>query len=148
MSEQVKITGLEDALEQLRTLPQNLAKRGLKKALLAGAEPVRTSMAAKARKGWHIFQNGNGEGKGRSREYGFVSTHIGVQTKISADQMKGTARIGPVKKGFWALFLEFGTRNMKAYPFVRPSFDENKEKMVERFVESLRQTLQEVIGKK
>jgi HK97 gp10 family phage protein len=145
MSDSVKITGLEDALEALRTLPQNLAKKGLKKALTAGAEPIRASMAEKVRKGWHIF---NSKSEGRTRDYGFVSEHIGVQVQIHADEMSGAARVGPVKKGFWAMFLEFGTSKMPASPFARPAFDENKEKSVAAFCDSLKQTLNEILGKK
>jgi HK97 gp10 family phage protein len=148
MSDSVKITGLEEACDALRNLAPNLAKRGLKKALLAGAEPIRQSMISKVRRGWHIFQSGNGEGKGRSREYGFTAGHIGVTNQIHTDQMNGVARVGPVKKAFWAMFLEFGTSKMKAFPFARPAYDENKERAVNSFVESLRATLQEVLGKK
>lgn len=145
MSEQVKITGLDDALEKLRTLPENLAKKGLKKALIAGAEPIRQSMSERVKKGWHIF---NSNSQGRTREYGFVSTHIGVKTQISTDNMRGAARVGPVKKGYWAMFLEFGTSKMPAFPFARPAFDENKGKSVAAFCDSLRATLNEILGKK
>ena len=145
MAETVKITGLEDALETLRTLPENLAKKGLKKALIAGAEPIRLSMAQKVKKGWHVWAS---KSMGRSRDYGFVSDHITTKVQIHSDNMSGVARVGPVKKGFWAMFLEFGTSKMRAFPFVRPAFDENKEKSVRAFVESLRETLQTVLRKK
>lgn len=145
MSETVKITGLEDALEKLRTLPEKLAKQGLKKALIAGAEPIRLSMAQKVKKGWHVWAS---KSMGRSRDYGFVSDHITTKVQIHADNMSGAARVGPAKKGYWAMFLEFGTSKMRAFPFVRPAFDENKERAVNAFVESLRQTLNEILRKK
>jgi HK97 gp10 family phage protein len=38
-----------------------------------------------------------------------------------------TAHIGPMgKKGFKKHWLEFGTVNMPAQPFIRPSFEKNK----------------------
>jgi len=148
MAETVRITGLDDALEKLRTLPENLAKKGLKKALVAGAEPIRNGMINRVRRGWHVWRNGNGEGKGRSRDFGFTADHIGVTVQIHGDNLSGAARVGPVKKAFWAMFLEFGTSKMRALPFVRPSFDENKERAVNAFVDSLRETLNEILRKK
>lgn len=43
--------------------------------------------------------------------------------KVEWKRKRASIKIGPSKKTFWALFLEFGTRFMGALPFIRPARD-------------------------
>jgi HK97 gp10 family phage protein len=140
----VRITGLAEVLSKMHELPPQLARKGLRKALSAGAKPIRESMKQKVQRGWHVWQS---QTKGRSRDFAFIAQHIGVKMEIHPNEQAGIAHIGPVKKGFWALFLEFGTQKMRAFPFMRPAFDEQKQNALNAFVESLKQTFNEVFGK-
>lgn len=141
----VKITGLDEILDKMATLPPKLAKKGLRTALMAGAKPIRDAMKQKVQKGWHLWQSGS---LGRSRDYGFISQHISIKTEIHPSEQSGVAHIGPAKKGFWSLFLEFGTQKMRAFPFVRPAFDQQKQNALNAFVESLKKTFNEVFSGK
>ncbi|MFC0819982.1 HK97-gp10 family putative phage morphogenesis protein [Moraxella marmotae] len=42
--------------------------------------------------------------------------------------------------------MEYGTSKMPAVPFIRPSFDKNKEKAVQIFTERLKNNIDKAIG--
>lgn len=62
--------------------------------------------------------------KGRPK----LVTFIGYTVTAKGNLVEG--RVGVKKKGYWGLFVEFGTVNMAAQPFARPAVQENKAKIV------------------
>lgn len=56
------------------------------------------------------------------------------------DRSQVEATIGPTK--FYGRFHEFGTKKMKARPFLRPAFDENSDKVQEVIADELRKTIE------
>jgi HK97 gp10 family phage protein len=133
----VNITGGEELFQALTARSERFAKKGLREALRAGAKVVWFEMALTVRKGWHVWP-----GKNRKRDYAFLAEHIGIKIKLSSKQEQGTAQIGPVKKGFWGMLLEFGTSKTAAKPWMRPAFESSKEAALQAFVNKLR----EIIG--
>lgn len=139
----VKISGVEQLAEALERKPLAAAKAVVRKCLRAGARVFWQEMRQRVRRGWHVF---GGKDGGRSREFGFLADHIGIKISVRGDELGGTAHVGPVKKGFWDLFLEFGTRKMAAVPFIRPAFESRKQDALDKYVSTARESLKQDLG--
>ena len=109
-----KVKGLSKLENDLKSLPENLAKKAVKAAVNDGAQVIQTEMVRLA-----------------PRKTGFLASHIVV--KVTMDKFgEAVAKIGPAKEAFWGLFNEFGTKHMRAQPFMRPAFDTQWKVALER----------------
>jgi HK97 gp10 family phage protein len=52
-----------------------------------------------------------------------------------------TISIGPGKKTFWGMFLEWGTSKEHAAPFMAPAYEQNKEGIQQIISQQLREAL-------
>ncbi|HEX4381242.1 MAG TPA: HK97-gp10 family putative phage morphogenesis protein [Candidatus Acidoferrum sp.] len=139
----VKISGLEELADALERKPLAAAKAVVRKCLRASARVFWQEMRQRVRRGWHVFES---KGSGRSREFGFLADHIGIKIRVRGDELGGTAQVGPVKKGYWELFLEFGTRKMAAIPFIRPAFESRKQDALDKYISTARESLKQDMG--
>ena len=139
MDEVVEITGLEDIERRLHELGPKLATKALKKALTAAGEVMQAAVEARAPYGPHRFKS--------SHEviYGALQQSIDVVTQMLVLEDGGMVRVGPDKRAFWALFLEFGTCKMAAHPFIRPAFDDCKQDALDAFVDVMQDMLPSVV---
>lgn len=129
---EVKITGGDELEKKLEDVSRKIAKAIIRSALRSAAGIWREEMKDRAKKGWHVWQ---GSKQGRSREFGLVSGHIGMKFAVRGDDLEATAQVGPMRKFFWSLFMEFGTRKMAARPFIRQSFESRKQDVLNKFIE-------------
>lgn len=136
---EVKITGGQELFEMLEERPPRVAKAIIRKALRAAAGIWRGAMVEKVAQGWHVWKGSSKTG--RSRDFAFLHGHIGMKLSVRGDELEGTCSVGPVKKGFWASFLEFGTSRQAAQPFIRPAFDGYKDAVLDKFTEKCREEL-------
>jgi len=149
----VNIRGLEDLQRKLEEIGHNVAKRGVRQALRAGAVPVREAMAAAAPK-----------------DSGFLSEHIDIKTRMDKDELAGAAFIGPNSKAVYprgevarelarklgnrfargtkqyfawvvARFLEFGTRKMAKKPFMTQGWETSKQSALDAIIQKLKDNL-------
>jgi HK97 gp10 family phage protein len=105
MEFKAEVKGLSKLEENLRALPDNLARKAVKAAVKDGGDVIQNEMVRLA-----------------PRNTGFLASHIVVQVKMDKFG-EAVAKIGPAKDAFWGGFNEFGTRFMRAQPFMRPAFD-------------------------
>jgi HK97 gp10 family phage protein len=150
-SVEFKITGTAELVKALEQLPPQVARSMVKKNLGRAARPWYAEMKSKVRQGWHVWKStivGKAHYGGRSREYGALSRLIGIRVRLDSDELGGTAQVGPVKKGFWALWLEFGKRGGRKFPFIRPAFDAKKDEVLNLYAEGLRSELKTKMGLK
>lgn len=124
----VNVQGLDEIDRKLKLLPQRIGQNAMRRALRRGANVIRDAARANARRiddpetREAIYKNiaVAGGGRGREREAGGVMMRVGV---------RGGAR--PLKKGtdtglpggnttHWR-FVEFGTSEAQAQPFMRPA---------------------------
>ena len=113
MSQQVKVSGLEDLVATLREHGHDV-RAGLEMVGRSGAEVLRAEMSKRA-----------------PVRTGYLREHIGIgDAKI--DEAKGqiTIPVGPNNKAFYGLFQEFGTRHHPAQPFMRPAADESQAQVL------------------
>lgn len=137
----VQVQGLADLEAKLESVPLKIAQAILRRAVKAGAEVFRGEMQSRVH-----------------RATGFLAAHIGVRT--STRGLAGTALIGaqtinyptrPSKRGpgqtisaaTVARFLEFGTRKMHAFPFVRQAFESRKQDALGVFITEAKAGFQE-----
>lgn len=131
------IRGAAEMEAVLRELPDYIAKNVLTQALREAAEPILDEARARAPVGQ--------ESKGRVR---LRTTKRGKVTVANYGKLKLSLRIANVPasqtphsatvvvttgKAFWGIFVEFGTRFMRATPFLRPAFESKKMEALSRF---------------
>jgi hypothetical protein len=146
-----KITGTRELQQALEVLPFQVARSMVKKSLGRAVKPWQVEMKSKVRQGWHVWKStivGRSHYGGRSREFGVLSRLIGIRVRLNSDELGGTAQVGPSKKGFWALWMEFGRRGGRKFPFIRPAFDSKKDEVLALYAEGLRSELRLRMGLK
>jgi|SRR5208282_753899 len=145
----VEIKGLSELQSALESLPQKVAKHGLRAALKSGAAPIESAMVSEA-----------------PHDTGFMSEHFGTKLKINRDEIAGSAFIGPQGKvdypsfasGAYKIirsatgkarrvgkiavativrFLEFGTAKMSKKPFMTRAFEGHKDEALANITEAL-----------
>lgn len=136
---EVKITGGRELFEALEERPPRIAKAIIRKCLRAAAGIWRGEMRDTVPQGPHVWKGSSRTG--RSREFAFLRDHIGMKVSVRGDELEGSCAVGPVKKGFWAQFLEFGRSDQAAQPFIRPAFESKVRDVLEKFTEKAKEEL-------
>jgi HK97 gp10 family phage protein len=154
---QFKITGADELARALEERPPIVARKIIRTSVRKAVQPWREEMIARVRRGWHVFSRTGLKGlrgprgrsfAGRSREFGVIASRIVVRAKVGASGFEGSAAVFPSRGAFWARFLEFGTRKMRAFPFIRPAFEARKEEVLAAFIEDVREQLTKDLGLK
>jgi HK97 gp10 family phage protein len=144
-----KMHGTAELYEALEKQPPLVAKAIIRKALRAAARIWWAEMKIRVRRGWHVFKTTEVKGKryqGREREYGYLQQHMAIKISTRGDELGGVAQVGPVRGCFWSAFLEFGTSKMRAFPFIRVSFESRKQDVADAYAETARQELRNSMG--
>lgn len=149
-----KIEGLDPVIRKLRALPEKFGKRGMRRALRKGANVVRNAARNNAKQiddpetRERIWKNiaVQGGGARRERQAGGPMMRVGV---------RGGAR--PLKRGtetglpggdttHWR-FIEFGTANNAAQPFMRPALANNVDAATNAIVAAAKVELDKELAK-
>lgn len=137
MSE-IQIHGLKELEQALTQLPQALHGKVLGAAVREGAQEIRKEAQQKAPVGTITHQVGK---KGRKSYIANVRPgHLKRNIKIRiAKSSKGEANgyVYVSWKAYYGAFVERGTRNMSAKPFMRPAFDAKWQATAKRIGELL-----------
>lgn len=139
---EITITGLKEIQERLERLSPDLAKKAMGKALAAGGRVLATEIQLKAPKR-------TGElalsvlAKGKTSEHGgYIRVGIRYRKKRAATSRRPGKVPSTEDPGIYSRFLEYGTRNMAARPFVRPSYDAKKDEATQAFVDTLKEWIE------
>lgn len=148
------IKGLDQIQQALEEIPRNVAKKGLRAALRAGAVPMKNGMAEEAPK-----------------DTGFLSEHFGVRISVKGKEIAGSAFIGPEghvdypdKSGGYrdkinkktgkaskvgrisvasvTRFLEFGTSKLTKNPFMTRAWEKLKNVSLEAIIAKLKSVVE------
>lgn len=151
MSDEIKVTisGADQLADALQSGPPAVAAQIIRKSLRSAVEPWRRQMIDRVRRGWHVFSSTRirglkgvrGRFAGRSREFGVISRNIRVALQIGAGGFEGSAAVYPSRRGYWAKFLEFGTKKMGRFPFVVPAYESGKNQVLDGFIASIKDQL-------
>ena len=140
----VKFSGGAALEETLKTLPINIARRLLREAIKDAVTLWRDEMAARAPK---LNQVKFALKAKNVRLPGDLSRNIRIKLAVNSD-LEGSAQVGPSRRTFWAMFLEFGTSKMRAQPFIVPAYEAMKQAVLDRFVKSGQRIVAEEAAKK
>lgn len=141
-----KLTGLAELDRALRELPVKASKQIIRTEAKAAVEPWAEEMRNTVRRGPHVFRSGHGLRKrdqaGLEKVFGFIADNIVTRVRVNSD-FEAIVKVGPPGRGFWAIMLEFGARQMKhRYPFVRPAFETRKTEVLDRYTRGVRRAIE------
>ena len=157
MAGEIKITGGAQLAARLSTLPDRVANNVMRGATLAGASVIRDRARVLApilaeeelarrdptklrafltrKKIASLLGRGGDAARANLKKIrGFLRRNI-LSSRGRGTQDKVVAITGITKAAYYGHFLEFGTRKMRAHPFMRPAFDQSREAAVDAMVE-------------
>ena len=116
------ITGGRELAANLSRISSRLSRRIQIESLTEAAEPMRRSMSALAPQ--------------RAPKPDLKDMFV-ISLSRGQDRNEAAVAIGPTRSGFYASFLEFGTKYISARPFIRPAFDRNAQVALDILASSL-----------
>ena len=137
MDLKVSFEGLDELKRAFDLLPQRVAVLAASKAVRAGANVILKAARAKV-----PTDTGNLKRSlaikilNKKRDAMNVAALIGPRSGRVAKKGKFAGK--KINDGFYGFFVEYGTKKMRAEPFMRPAFDEN--------VVAVQQAIVDVIG--
>lgn len=141
MASRVEVTGLKELQARLLALPKEIGDKPLKAALRKVGRVVQASAKNRVRRRTGALADNIIVARMRGLPKGEEAVQVTIRAKArkykdtKANRRKGRvggeyADVGPL---FYARFLEFGTSQMRAYPFLRPAFEMHKAALPEIF---------------
>lgn len=123
-----------DVVQRMRSLSNKLQKQIARKAIAEGAEIIRKEALSRVSVRTGLLKSNIIKKSLRSRNPGRVSYVVGARrAKAVYGNTKANVRKGRAGKSYWgksssyyAHMVEFGTRKMRARPFLRPAFESKK----------------------
>jgi len=141
MPKTFKLTGTKEMENVLRQLPAQISQKIVISALKKSAAPIleearRLAPVGDESKGRMRLRR-NKSGKTVVSDYGKLKTNLKI-TNITKHRLHSATVAVTVGKAFWGMFLEFGTRNQKKTPFMRPAFESKKTESLNMLAKNLR----------
>ena len=131
-STQVRVEGLSELGEAMRALGADMAGKVARSMTAAGATVIKRAAQSKA-----PVDTGNLKKNVVVKRLPKSETNLSSEHIVTVRQGKLTEkqRKTGLQDAFYARFVEFGTVNAPAQPFLRPAFDENGEKALQAMIE-------------
>jgi len=134
------VTGGQELAVQLRKLALGVRKKALLGVLKTAAVPIQGRAAELAP------LDPVGEVHLKESIQVSVANQIGTQAGgrwEASDEFQAAVAIGPTRKAFYGLFVEYGTVKMGAKPFLRPAFDYGSDRTLTLIREGLWELLEQ-----
>lgn len=133
----IVITGLREVQQRLEQLAPNMARKAMKQALTAGGRVIADEVQLRAPKltgelAANVAMKGKVSDKG-----GFVVIGVTYRGKRALKSRRPGKVPSTQDPGVYAKFVELGTKNMAARPFLRPAIDSKAEESVKVFAQVL-----------
>ena len=141
-------SGLQDIARDLQTLSKAENNKVLRDSTRAGAEVLRQEVIDRAPEQTGKLKKNVVVVTQKSRRRGEISSGVHIrgvnpQTGNSDNTMKASNR----RNAFYWRFVELGTSNMPAHPFVRPAFDARQEEATRAVIARMNKAIDEVLSK-
>lgn len=143
MADTKNLTGFKELAEKLKQLPKKVAKNGLRRAVSSGAAIVRNDARKRAPVATgemkrDIMMKREKDKQGGSTTGAVYSVYVRSGKK---SRLAGKKRDVERDSFYWK-FVEFGTKDMPAQPFMRPAFEANKDEAVAAIGKTLNEAIQ------
>ena len=136
----IKIVGLESGFNEilekrLQTNLRQVVTRNLRRASLivegeAKQSIQRGTKTGKIYKRRSITHQASAPGQAPASDTGFLVSNI---TSTAPTNVMKNIEVNVISKAPYSKFLEFGTRNMEARPFLQPALEKNRRKIKQIF---------------
>ena len=124
----VKVEGLADLGARMKGLSEAVNNRIARAATAAGAVVIRNSAQQKAPVDTGNLKKNIIVKRLPKGESSLTSEHI---VTVRKGKLTAKQKSSGLKDAYYGQFVEFGTAKMPAQPFLRPAYDENKQRAVE-----------------
>jgi HK97 gp10 family phage protein len=118
----LQVMGAKELEAELRKLSTRISRRLAREALTFGAEPMRAEAARKAP---------------RRSPAPDLADHIIIAPARTIGRELAAVKVGPEKGFYWGLMQELGTSRHGAQPFLRPAFDNQHTRAIQRVSDEL-----------
>lgn len=148
MASEFKITGLEPALRKMRAVTAEVTLKGVRGSASKAMRVVRDAARANARRiddptsAADIAKNIAVSTKVYPR-LGEVRSRVGVRGGARPDSSRNP---DPKNTGHWR-FIELGTSDQPARPFMRPALENNIERVTNTLVQDLDKNIDRIVAK-
>ena len=148
MAAEFNITGLEPALRKMRAVTAEVTLKGVRGSASKAMRVVRDAARANARRiddpesAADIAKNIAVSTRVYPR-LGEVRSRVGVKGGARPDSSRNP---DPKNTGHWR-FIELGTSEQPARPFMRPALENNIDKVVTVFVDDLDKNIDRIVAK-
>lgn len=141
-------SGLNDLAKDLELLSRAENKKVLRDATRAGAEVIAQEITDRAPEQTGKLKRNIVVLTQRSKNRNEIASGVHIrgrnmQTNNSDNKMKAN----DPRNAFYWRFVEIGTSNMPAHPFVRPAFDTRQEEAANAAIKRMNQAIDEVLAR-
>ena len=143
----MRIDGLKEVQNALKELPKEIQKRPLRSAVSAGAKVIADDAINKAPQGEtgnlrkSIYRYRSRSQSPTGKETFLVGVRKGKAKYSNTSRNRRLGRVGKTYQtqgeAYYWRFVEFGTSSQPARPFLRPAFENSKERAVQVMKERL-----------
>jgi HK97 gp10 family phage protein len=143
----MRIDGLKELQNALKELPKEIQKRPLRSAVSAGAKVIADEAIKKAPQGEtgnlrkSIYRYRSRRQSTTGKETFLVGVRKGKAKFVDNSRNRRLGRVGKTYQtqgeAYYWRFVEFGTSSQPARPFLRPAFENSKERAVQVMKERL-----------
>lgn len=161
MGEQIRIDGLDFLLQSLRQLPKELQGKPLQTGMRKGGNLIRDEARRRAPRASGFLaqqivvrraaaKDRRKAGVGAGGEYFTVGVRTGKKVKYAnTKRNRRQGRVGKLyEQSGWAhywRFLEFGTKNMRARPFLTPAAEARGPQAAQVMIDETRTAIDKIM---
>ncbi len=141
-------SGLEDIARDLETLSRAENNKVLRDATRAGADVLKTEVINRAPVRTGKMKKNVVVVTQKSRRRGEISSGVHIRgVNPRTGNSDKTMKASNPRNAFYWRFVELGTVNMPAHPFVRPAFDTRQEEAAEAAIARMNSAIDKVLSK-
>ncbi|ELQ6062882.1 HK97 gp10 family phage protein [Cronobacter sakazakii] len=141
-------SGLDEIAQDLETLSRAENNKVLRDATRAGAEVLREEVIQRAPERTGKMKKNVVILTQKARRRGEISSGVHIRgVNPRTGNSDNTMKANNPRNAFYWRFVELGTVNMPAHPFVRPAFDTRQEQAAQVAMERMNRAIDEVLSK-
>ncbi|EKP4474663.1 HK97 gp10 family phage protein [Cronobacter dublinensis] len=141
-------SGLDEIARDLETLSRAENNKVLRDATRAGAEVLREEVIQRAPERTGKMKKNVVILTQKARRRGEISSGVHIRgVNPRTGNSDNTMKSNNPRNAFYWRFVELGTVNMPAHPFVRPAFDTRQEQAAQVAMERMNRAIDEVLSK-